>query len=138
MSAPEEPLHVQVARALGCRPWLDLAYRERHPKEPDNWLCDGWHPCSLVGGSGCRHDIPHFDHDWCSGGPLIEKYHINLEPPLPDSVVLIASDRFWVARARQREDGTYEFGCSDPSPLVAVCHLILKLAAAGKLEAPRA
>ena len=61
---------------------------------------------------------PRYDTDWSATGPLIEKYGISLkrEPGGWDARVdySLASDQ-------------------NPTALVAVCHLILALHAAGKL-----
>lgn len=121
----EEPLHVQVALALGCKP--------RHI-EP-YWLCG----CSSYA-HGCDGESPpykndsilRYDTDWSATGPLVEKY----------GIALIGEGRDWTAYhgASAFEADAAEgsaFSCDEsadgPTPLVAVCHLILKLAEAGKL-----
>lgn len=114
----EKPLHVQVAEALGCKPveglWCDCS--------------NGWsRPHGQAPGS-----IYRYDADWRATGPLIEKYEMVLEGD---------------ARGRRPEDrwlAWYDFSCDNdgehsgtrgygPTPLIAVCNLILKLKEAGKL-----
>jgi hypothetical protein len=120
----EKPLHVQVAEALG---WTDL--------RPQTWdiggtkyVRDEWggilfdKPGDTVPRVWGR--VPRYDTDWSATGPLIEKYGINLTGPRP-----------WDAcRGHDREGFHDEPNGEGPTPLIAVCNLLLALKAAGKLE----
>ena len=126
----EKPLHVQVAEALG---WTYVEPEMTRPEwgwqEPDWWLLlrdnDPRFPEPMRGSP------PDFDTDWSATGPLIEKYGLRLWPHPVDR---------WIAKWQGEAigdgeyAGQYEMQAADgDTPLVAVCHLILALKAAGKL-----
>jgi hypothetical protein len=69
---------------------------------------------------------PRYDTSWSATGPLIEKYEIGIDK----------REAGWCATSVEPD-----FSCvhrADPefadTPLIAVCHLLLALKAAGKLE----
>jgi len=152
------PLHVQVAEALGSKliAWHfphapvtsdSLARRGLRPDGTGAWSIDlGTVPptldddtrravfdgASIAFDDGTRVltvDPRDYEHDWSATGPLIEKHGIAVAP-------------------HPRTPGWWEAwqGCGDlrppecarwgggPHPLVAVCHLIVLLARAGKLK----
>jgi hypothetical protein len=114
----EKPLHVRVAEALGepcsysaaigC--WVYTRTRER-----DHAV--------LLGHTGCP--VPRYDTDREVTGPLIEKYGIFLRQHYPT--------RIWFASPSNPKPGGADTE-DGPTPLIAVCNLILALKAAGKLE----
>jgi len=110
----EKPLHVQVAEALG---WTDCQL------EPSGlWVGRGhpWHgPVELK----------RYDTDWSATGPLIEKYELALgqtgmEDPKPTWVA------WWPGSC---DVDTCSVDAPADTPLLAACHLLLALKAAGKL-----
>jgi hypothetical protein len=111
----DEPLHVQVARALGCKP----DFHEGHGW----WLCGCGTPEHIVAEE--RYEGPpllvHFDTDWSATGPLIEKYGL-----------AVGLHGGWWAIA---DPGGARWMTEGPTPLVTVCLLILKLHELGKLQA---
>ena len=121
-----KPLHVRVAETLGCQPFL----------HDDRWYCE---PAGCKGGDAVRYpDGSHhageygalleYDTDWSATGPLIERLGITVGRP--DHPALRAADGEWFALHPDHEDGPQEYG---PTPLIAVCNLILALKEAGKL-----
>jgi len=119
----EKPLHIHVAEAVG---WFRV---ER--VSGGIMLPDAVHPCRWKGQPPgpvvigekpvC---VPRYDLEWAATGPLIERLGID--------VWLDASDQHvWLAR-RGHFDGPCPEG-GGPTPLTAVCNLILALHAAGKL-----
>mgnify|MGYP000884990453 FL=1 len=123
----DRPLHVRVAEALG---WTYLG-----PSEVE----DGWEgepPDAfelLPDGIRRRLDqhvgVPRYDLDWSATGPLIERFKLNLYPWSDGSWV--ADSDFSAATAVLSVD----MEGSGATPLIAVCNLVLALAAAGKLDA---
>jgi hypothetical protein len=115
----DKPLHVQVAEALG--------WRDCRPFEADG-IVDYQTWCGEqpgVEGMEAHTFIPDFDTDWSATGPLIEKYGIYLN----------AATDGWHA-CRECQCAEYGHNSSDgdgPTPLTAVCNLILALKEAGKL-----
>jgi hypothetical protein len=78
---------------------------------------------------------PRYDTDWSATGPLIERYNMHLS-----KWNHATGERAWwyaavwgpaeeYGQERKVETGGHE------TPLIAVCHLILALKEAGKLEA---
>jgi len=129
----EKPLHVRVVEALGCKPKFDSLF---------SGIEACWHcTCPERDHTSVNyHDylmVVHYDTDWGATGPLIEKYGITLLSEwggfhggsTPFSHWMAASD-FLVIDC-EVSPGLYE--CAE-TPLIAVCHLILKLAEAGKLD----
>jgi len=103
----EKPLHVRVAEALG---WTDLS--------TNGLLTYPWY--GIPWPNTIRRSVPYYDSDWSATGPLIEKYGICVSPDGRSST--------WGASG----DGSWKQG---EKPLIAICNLILALAAAGKLKA---
>lgn len=114
-----EPLHVQVARAIG---WDDIE-------------CVGWLPCNppMAVYQGrkpdgipillARDQIPRFDTDWAATGPLIEKHGIGIDKRKAGWAATFFPEHLWET-----------FVEMDDLPLVAVCRLIVTLSKAGKLK----
>ena len=69
--AETEPLHVRVARALGCKPWVC-------ENECGDSFCNGrWYcPCPGKEHAGLEMDdiVARYDTDWAATGPLIERF----------------------------------------------------------------
>jgi hypothetical protein len=112
-----KPLHVKVAEALGCKPHEDDGY------EPHHWYCT----CEMLDHTenGDTTSIPQvlpYDTDWSATGPLIEKYGLRLWDYSDDE------EARWTAAAK----GSLIHGVG-PTPLIAVCHLLIALGEAGKL-----
>jgi hypothetical protein len=105
----EKPLHVRVAEALGWRALTD-AERAR----------GSWYGARPGDAQEMLIPVPRFDTDWSAGGPLIERFQIDLRWG--------GQNLMWWAGARRGV-----LTCSDPAPLPAVCELLLALHAAGKL-----
>lgn len=113
------PLHVRVAEALGvviCDRWMQIDF-------------DPWNGATYR--QNCQHPNcvpsqrpPRYDTDWAATGPLIERFADSLR----------ATAYGWIADARP---GLGPWDGEGETPLVAVCNLILALAAAGKLESPQ-
>ncbi len=70
---------------------------------------------------------PLYDTDWSATGPLIERLSIELTPPGPPD-----GEDEWGATTWDPP-----FNDRGPTPLLAVCNLILKLDQAGKLPSSR-
>lgn len=105
----DRPLHVRVAEALGWTRTKDCALLE-------NCYGAGEMDGEFV---GC---VRNYDTDWSATGPLIERHGISLD-----------HDGFGMWRAYQRGDA--KLSALGRAPLVAVCELLLVMAAAGKLAA---
>lgn len=118
------PLHIRTAYALG---WHDIkmATPMHGSGAQPEWMDPEFKDYATV---------PRYDTDWSAAGPLIERFKIQLSPPMPDSLALVSSHCEWVARAEEHEDGTFTYAGQNIRALYAVCNLILVLAAAGKLE----
>jgi hypothetical protein len=116
----EKPLHVRVAEICG---YHQVHHCKEHatweavwPGGPAKYIREHW-------------PVPRYDTDWSATGPLIEQYHIDLwweNTP---------GDGQWTATTNFRDGGDLIVTGTGPTPLIAVCHLILALKEAGKLEA---
>lgn len=137
----EKPLtlHVQVALALGwtvCHDEADMYHppgKECLKDKNEGWGCD-----EEASGADVVH---HYDTDWSATGPLIERYAIGIEPPTHQD------DPVWAVRPKDGDPALSAWKASTcaaetrweyetvegSSALIAVCRLILALAAAGKL-----
>lgn len=117
----EKPLHVRVAEALG---WTQIV--------PGGIMLPGcrmgYPPEQQIIGE--KEQVPWFERDWSATGPLIEKYSIDIARTWKAIEEDIPGDH-WIARIRDTKRGFAD----GPTPLVAVCNLILKLHEAGKLRA---
>jgi hypothetical protein len=73
-----------------------------------------------------------YDTDWSATGPLIERMGIEVAPD--DDARSPSGDvgKSWYSFQWSQEDSEY-LNAKGPTPLIAVCNLILSLAAAGKL-----
>ena len=109
------PLHVAVAEALG---WTGANI------SGTDWWAD--RPGVFAPGHA-YFPIPHYDTDWSAAGPLIEKFDLAVEPTYPG---LRDEEPPWSAWS---EVAGYETWARGSTPLIAVCNLILLLAAEGKL-----
>lgn len=122
----EKPLHVQVAEALGqveCGAWKLWGQSLGGPE----WMKPN---------GSCKHENcyppglpPRYDLHWPATGPLIERYGLALdnEPIEEDRFGWRAQERYW------QDSDTCALHAFGPTPLIAVCNLILALKAAGKL-----
>lgn len=126
-----EPLHVQVARALG---WTELAETRfaispecvliEWEGRPPMWLAMWGTQCTLDQGRRGVSSVHGYATDWRLAGALIEKFGLGVDP---------VDDGFhdthgaWVANSR----GQVAYA---DTPLHAVCNLLLALHAAGKLN----
>jgi hypothetical protein len=109
-----KPLHVQVAEALG----YEVGYVGLEQR-----ITKAVSPMEMVLGP-----VPRYDTDWAATGPLIEKYGISVRlSPFPTDAALP-----WVAWAGAT-DVTGRLRERGPTPLIAVCNLILLLKESGKL-----
>lgn len=121
----DEPIHVKVARALG---WTTC--KEGWGFHPPQYACDMVDPGVLI----CREattgsDImPRYDTDWSATGPLVERYRIGICEINTNFPEL----RWWAGLGRG-PGGSYPSALA-PSPLLAICHLILVLRNTGKLS----
>lgn len=142
----DSPLHVRVGHAL--RPDADVvitfpqnvsmpqeggAFPSLTPRGVYHWLVrlQPDHDCIYVWeGEPCEcspvwlEKIPRYDEDWRETGPLIERLAWGLHRML--------NDETWIAAPR----GAHPRGVAGigPTPLIAVCNLILSLSAAGRLD----
>jgi hypothetical protein len=131
-----KPLHVQVAEALG---WRNVA--PGGLLLPDNHVGD---PPGLIGATA---QVPRYDRDWSVTGPLIDQYGITLESPY--SFIPSYPRDSWIARWAKyckyphyadpatQNDTTEQCVCLEAdgdTPLIAVCNLVLKISAAGRLR----
>ena len=110
-----KPLHVMVAEALG---WTQIGHgNSMNIADPGV----GYPPTTPI--VGHKEPIPRYDTDWSAAGPLIEKYEIHLHTGWHACLDLGC------------EAGEFEHGPvgSGETPMLAVCDLILALAAANKL-----
>jgi hypothetical protein len=114
----EKPLHVQVAEALGWR--------------IHGVIGGGWWAFAPSGEGAFL--VERYDTDWSATGPLIEKYGITIFRYEENESVM------WQAfqpgsGVSCSECGSFQNNISGDgsTPLLAVCHLILALAKAGKL-----
>lgn len=105
----EEPLDVQVARALG---WTDFdkdGFYSAHP--------------------------PYYSTDWSATGPLIQKYRITVQAPSGDAhthwgaTKFDEDDRSWLSDHLEFHEAIY----NSKTPLEAVCRFLLALHATGEL-----
>jgi hypothetical protein len=102
----ERPLHVQVAEALSFQCWQ---------LEDESWWTEAGNVVVPV---------PRYDTDWAATGPLLERFRLTLRPGYEGS---------WAAHDNVGINATafLKFG---PTPLEALCSLILALHKAGKLH----
>jgi len=119
MEEAKKPLHVRVAEALG---WIAL--EAPNGMWPDEYF--GFHPefAPIV---GRRAQVPDYTKDWSATGPLIEKYGITVSDAWPAFGAWTAALH---GTLHMNSGGAIERG---PTPLVAVCNLIVALKEAGKL-----
>ncbi len=122
--AEEKPLHVRVAEALGCKLFLQ---RQTPDSLPSYWRC-GCHPQA----HGNILGIWPYDTDWSATGPLIEKYKMTVEN-VCGTLASYGNSAEWRAYVANAFGPKPVYGTT---PLIAVCHLILALKEAGKLEKP--
>ena len=117
----EKPLHVQVAEALG---WTEI--------EPCGNVFCGRDPEGIW--QEKHNYLPNYDTDWSATGPLIERYKIN---------IFGYSDGGYEATSQRidtfvcKECGAvreHPPSAEGSTPLIAVCHLLLALHKAGKLQ----
>jgi hypothetical protein len=129
----EKPLHVRVAEALGLvvtqkpvgnfvwyRPefLVDVSVLPERKKDCVPFDGDVWAEV---------HEIPRYDTDWAAGGPLIDRFGINLTCDHQAT----STARLWEAWYQPGDVWlASKFG---PTVLVAVCNMIIALKEAGKL-----
>ena len=115
----DKALHIQVAEALG---WTHIGLPSPEATAYESGLHIGDPPWP----GDAAETIPRYDADWSVTGPLIEEYQLAIGPQR----VLKDGKRSWQALAWGVKHGA---SMSGPTPLVAVCRLILALKKAGKL-----
>ena len=131
----EKPLNVLVAEALGCHliPRVHSAQSLIENPLPGSWDCG----CPAVEdrlygphGGGPGWGIYSYPQSWAATGPLIEKYRIELTRN--------SRTGSWSAVQDETSPDCDEWatGSDGPTPLIAVCNLILALKDAGKLQLP--
>lgn len=114
----DKPLHVQVAEALG---WTQIHHCQvESAQQRPCWI--GVLPADGLEDGGLKPEVPHYDTDWAATGPLIEKYALSVEF---ENFPVTCPPHSWVAEQRLEHIGYMEVG--GPTPLIAVCNLILKL-----------
>lgn len=141
----EKPLHVRVAEALGWTAWHSKhdywiitepdgtrhedGYGQPNPKydsqtgkkvQPRQW----WE----------EYDPPRYDTDWSATGPLIERFRPHAEVRLDP----LCHEPKWCAFYIPDGDEDIIESSKQPTLLLAICHLILALKEAGKLETTEA
>jgi hypothetical protein len=127
----EKPLHVRVAEALGwteCEPFEAWGVVDTENWRGESPVPDPKSLSGFVGGF-----VPRYDTDWSATGPLIERLGITLERS-GDKWIAWGED--YICTNSGEHEGTSSWDgeeCWFPSPLVAVCKLILALHEAGKL-----
>lgn len=126
----DKPLYIQVAEALG---WTyiepEMSQAEWGWQAPEWWLLLRDKNEGLP--EPMRGNPPYFDTDWSAIGPLIEK--------LPLTIGKYREEFFgglWYAISPGLiGEPVAQMERTGPTPLIAVCNLILTLAEAGKLKA---
>jgi hypothetical protein len=106
----ELPLRVQVAEALG---WTELTI------ENEKWI--GREPWGKL-----RMAVPSYDHSWCSAGPMVERFQIQLTSDGP---------KCWFASQYADEilgERSKGLGIGG-TPCEAIARLVVQLAKEGKL-----
>ena len=120
----DKPLHVQAAEALGWdysedrHEWDEFAEGQKrctrcHEVAP--WTRHSPSPC-----------CPRYDTDWAATGPLIERFGFVVGR-------FRILDRQWYAILPGTTSPDAQAEEHAPTPLLAVCYLILALKEAGKL-----
>lgn len=116
--SPEKPLDVRVAEALG---WRRVEWTSQDSVDGQPWW-GGEEPGCPAPGRLRLIPIPGYATNWAAGGPLIERFNIEL--------CRFTLTSTWEARIllskRYRAEGD--------TPLVAVCNLILHLGEVGELN----
>jgi hypothetical protein len=144
----ERPLHVCVAEALG---WQEIAWAPAPATYPLELHWAGKAPASYLATlpafvADIDHEkrmvtlsfetIPRYDTDWSVTGPLIERYGISLaqhsQPPVEWVAFKNNINLAWGADCFGLDGYADEFEYG-PTPLVAVCNLILELKRRGSL-----
>jgi hypothetical protein len=124
----ERPLCIQVAEALGCTlgSMSDIDGPVYYCKCPG-----GVHEARIgINKLPGKHWIKRYDLDWSATGPLIEKYEWDLRAtPWRDGTKEWEATA-WLPSRPEPKDIVHADG---PTPLIAVCELIVKLHKAGKL-----
>lgn len=117
--AEDKPLHVRVAEALGCLVLTKADSAMRYRCGCD----DGEH-------QGTTWDaVLRYDTEWSATGPLIERYSFHVQPMPPTFTA-----QPWGAFLAHIDGASSVVGDGyGPTPLIAVCNLILALHEAGKL-----
>lgn len=145
MTTPEKPLHVRVAEALGfqvedhsyeCRKACVVMPEEggmipttKRTHRHGGW--EVWERFEWEPHEGDWVECPSYDTDWSALGPVIERHGIHIGR---DGLAPVTGPLSWWAA----DAGTYvgfdpSYMERGPTPLIAVCHLLLALHEAGKL-----
>jgi len=124
----EKPLHARVAEALGCKPLEKLNLPSR---TETIWTCecpDSIHGTLYDDAEEQWHSgiVARYDLEWSATGPLIERFGIALREN---------GVRCWSVWSERTDTPVEEEVAEGETPLIAVCHLILALSKAGKLDA---
>ena len=127
----EKPLHVRVAEALGCKPWHGTTgggdwYECRCATTHGEYPTTGPQPHGQHYSTGFL--VLRYDTDWSATGPLIEGYALSVAPRR----LVKGHKRDWQALSWRLEIAG---GAVGPTPLIAVCNLLVALAEKGAWKA---
>lgn len=142
----EKPLHVRVAEALGCKLELAPSQRWGQPAGEMEWFCRCPKPKTALTGSvewktgqqpkNPRHigymtygEVARYDLSWYATGPYVEKYRLWVQPcEHPHGSFDGPHWTAYVVRGAQSWEG------EGKTALIAICHCLIELAAAGKIK----
>jgi hypothetical protein len=129
--ADDKPLHVRVAEVVEGHEYYLSPYVVINGERRDvpTWFyrADWCSPDNPPAGWYAGSSPVRYDTDWAATGPLIERLKAHLFYDEEEEL----AER-WCVLPREDDDDVDRF-YSGPTPLLAVCALILALAEAGKL-----
>lgn len=136
----ELPLHVKVAEVLGWSgveeklEWNGCVRKARDGSgEWEQDVNPVWRGAPATGAPAWYGDmVPRYDTDWSATGPLIEKYRICIEAGLHGG----HHSKPWSAWLNRHSPAIRDYdgeAADGPTPLIAVCRLLLALHEGGKL-----
>jgi len=90
------------------------------------YKCDAPYVYIDLPGRGCGPYLP--SHAWCEGGPLIEKYKLDLGAPMEtDQLVIWSANTEW----------GYPLGHKGETPLIAACRAIVAAKLGDTVQVPK-